>query len=138
MITRRGGRWLLVPSPAPLVSLLVLMVANCPRLLLTLVRHRLRHPVHCLRLQHVILIRGHRFHPIVDDLLGCDLSAINNSGGGGGGPGALASCRIDIFSSFFPTCNIISLSNRNFLISSRIYIALHCTAYNRSLSQHSL
>ena len=84
MITRRGGRWLLVPSPAPLVSLLVLMVADCPRLLLTLVRHRLRHPVHCLRLQHVVLIGCNSLHPIVDHLLGGHLPPIDDPGGGGG------------------------------------------------------
>ena len=82
---------LLVPSPASLVPLLVLVVPHCSGLLLSMVGHCLRHPVHSLRLQHVVLIRGHRFHPVVDDLLGCDLSAINNSGGGGGGPDAHAS-----------------------------------------------
>ena len=88
---------LLVPSPpslvsmVPLVTLLVLMMPHRPCLLLSMVRHRLRHPIHSLRLQHIVLVRRHRLYPIVDHLLGRHLAAVDDPGGCGGGPDAHAS-----------------------------------------------
>ena len=44
------------------------------------------HPIHSLRFQYIVLVGRHRLHPVVHDLLGHDLLAVDNPRAGGRTP----------------------------------------------------
>ena len=83
----------LVPPPPPLRALHGVMprgraVLWRPLVALVAPLQGLRHPVHSLTPQHVVLVRGDRLHAVVHDLLGGHLAAVDDAGGGGGGADA--------------------------------------------------